>query len=373
MKSREKRDSTIHGITEVEMEEIQLEDEYEVVKTLGEGYYAQVVLATHKKTGTTVVLKQIHRELTNVKDFFREYHYNYHLSPHPNIVCSYSECFIANNCYTYALEYAACGDLAGKVKAGGLPEDQCKKIARQLTSALEFLHSKKLVHRDIKLENVLVFESNMDRIKLCDFGSTRKEGSLVSRANCTWTSFQPPEVCDVVKNEKYYCQSANDTWQLGVVIFVCLTGCPPWEKADEILDPQYKAFYRWRTRRCIKMPQNFKKFTVRLLRLFRRLFDNKPENRPPVTETLKYLKDSWTISKLSNSSSAPTIPVAGTESCGQEEGGGGAVSNDCKPKPKRTASRYNVETKIDQNVITKRIWEWMSNCESYLDSSYEGI
>ncbi|KAK6634156.1 hypothetical protein RUM43_001772 [Polyplax serrata] len=369
MKSREKRDSTIHGIIEVELEEINLEDEYDVVKTLGEGYFAKVSLVTHKKSDTTVVLKQIHKELTSSKDFFREYHYNYHLSPHPNILSSYSVCFLHNNCYTYALEFAPYGDLAGFVKAGGLPENDCKKITRQITSALEFLHSKKLVHRDIKLENILVFDQNMEKVKLSDFGSTRREGSLVSKAKCSWTSFQPPEVCEIVKNEKYYCQSANDTWQLGVVIFVCLTGCSPWEKADEILDAQYKAFSKWQQRRVIKMPANFRKFSVRLLRLFRRLFENKPEKRPPVTETLKYLKDNWVTSKLSNSASSPAIPTGKSHQQKDVENN----SSENRGKSKRLVSTYSLETKVDQNLITKRIWEWISNCESYQDNSYEGI
>lgn len=50
------------------------------------------------------------------------------------------------------------------------------QVARQLSSALEFLHSKQLVHRDIKLENILVFAPDLSTIKLCDFGETRKEG-----------------------------------------------------------------------------------------------------------------------------------------------------------------------------------------------------
>lgn len=376
MKSREKKDSTIHGILEVDLEEINFDEEYDVIKTLGEGYFAKISLVRHKRTNTTVVLKQIHKELTTSKDFFREYHYNYHLSPHPNILSSYSVCFLYNNCYTYAQEYAPLGDLSGFVKAGGLPEVQCKKITKQITSALEFLHSKKLVHRDIKLENILVFEQNMDKVKLCDFGWTRKEGSLVSKGKCCWTSFQPPEVCEIVKNEKYYCVSSNDTWQLGIVIFVCLTGCPPWEKADEILDPQYKIFFKWQQRRTIKMPGNFKKFSIRLLRLFRRLFDNDPEKRPPVTETLKYLKDNWVTSKLSNSTSSPAIPSSKSHNKDNFENNSSEQpqqSQHGKCRSKRLSSTYSLETKIDQNLITKRIWDWISNCESYQDNNYEGI
>jgi serine/threonine protein kinase len=67
-----------------------------------------------------------------------------------------------------------------------------------LGTALDFIHSLHLVHRDIKLENVLVFRSNLSQIKLCDFGYTRAEGALVTKTNQTWIPFSPPEICQIV-------------------------------------------------------------------------------------------------------------------------------------------------------------------------------
>lgn len=55
------------------------------------------------------------------------------------------------------MEYAPYGDLSGHVGGTGIPESCCKKISDQLSSALGFMHAKGLVHRDLKLENVLVF------------------------------------------------------------------------------------------------------------------------------------------------------------------------------------------------------------------------
>lgn len=369
MRSRDKRDSTIHGILEPEVEEIQLEEQYDILKTLGEGHFAQVVLALHRKTDTTVVLKQIHKEITAGRDFSREYHYNYHLSPHPSIISSYNVSFVANNSYTYAMEYAPCGDLSGHVKANGLPEDLCKKVIRQVTSALEFMHYKQLVHRDIKLENILVFDPVMEKVKVCDFGCTRRDGSLVSRVKCTWASFLPPEICEVLDNEKYHCHPGNDVWQLGVVIFVCLTGCTPWQKADEILDVQYKSFSRWKSRKAIKMPTNFKKFSVRMLRLLRRLFESTPEKRPPVTETEKYMKDSWLVSQIQTSKSAPTIAQR-TESFSKEDG---RVVSLARVRSKRQPPVLATDCKVDQHAVTKRVWDWISSCENYEDNCVEGI
>ncbi|KAF7391443.1 hypothetical protein HZH68_010986 [Vespula germanica] len=380
MKLHEKKESGIHRIQEVPLEELDLAKEYNVEKTLGEGSFAKILLATHRATQTRVVLKAVHQELTTEKDFFREFHYSYHLSPHPNILCSYAVAFKAEKCYFFAQEYAPFGDLSGNVKAGGLSEDACKRIAGQLASALDFLHSKQLAHRDIKLENVLVFAQDMSKIKLCDFGSTKREGSLVNKIRCTWVPFQPPEIYEVIKNERYACKRSADCWQFGIVLFVCLTGNPPWQSADLIQDPDYSAFQRWLKRRTTKIPPTFRRFTPRLLRYFRRAFEHKPEKRPHVTEINKYLKDSWCISKISHSATSTSVDV--NESLARR--GDSLLYLDTivddrhnvdenKNKLRKLLNSYGLETTVDQKVVTKRIWEWVMQCDSTIhDPSFIG-
>ncbi|KYQ51148.1 Serine/threonine-protein kinase SBK1 [Trachymyrmex zeteki] len=375
MKLHEKKESGIHRIQEVPLEELDLSKEYNVEKTLGEGSFAKVLLATHRTTQTRVVLKAVHQELTSEKDFFREFHYSYHLSPHPNILCSYAVAFKAEKCFVFAQEYAPYGDLAGNVKAGGLNEDACKKIAGQLASALDFIHSKQLAHRDIKLENVLVFAQDMSKVKLCDFGCTKREGTLVNKIRCTWVPFQPPEIHEIIKNERYACKRSSDCWQFGIVLFVCLTGNPPWQSADPIQDPDYSAFQRWLKRRTTKIPPTFRRFTPRLLRYFRRAFEHKPEKRPHVTEINKYLKDSWCISKISHSATSTSVDVS--ESLARR--GDSLLYLDTilddrhnvdenKNKLRKLLNSYGLETTVDQKVVTKRIWEWVMQCDSNIDT-----
>lgn len=353
------------------MEELELSKEYEVEKSLGEGSFAKVLLATHRATRTRVVLKAVHQELTTEKDFFREFHYSYHLSPHPNILCSYAVAFKADKCFVFAQEYAPYGDLAGNVRAGGLSEEACKRIASQLCSALDFIHSKQLAHRDIKLENVLVFALDMSKIKLCDFGCTRREGTLVNKIRCTWLPFQPPEIYEIVKNERYACKRSADCWQFGIVLFVCLTGNPPWQTADLIQDPEYSAFQRWLKRRTTKVPPSFRRFTPRLLRYFRRTFEHKPEKRPHVTEINKYLKDSWCVNKISHSATSTLVDA----SEGVARRADSLLYLDTilddqrnvdenKNKLRKLLNSYGLETTIDQKVVTKRIWEWVMQCDS---------
>lgn len=370
MKLNEKKESGIHKVQEVSLDELDLSKEYQVEKTLGEGSFAKVLLATHRRTQTRVVLKAVHQELTTERDFFREFHYAYHLSPHPNILCSYAVAFKAENCYVFAQEYAPYGDLAGNVKAGGLGEEICKKIASQLASALDFLHSKQLAHRDVKLENILVFAQDMSKIKLCDFGCTRREGSLVSKIRCTWASFLPPEILDIIKNERYNCKRSADCWQFGIVLFVCLTGNPPWQSADLIQDPDYSAFQRFLKRRTTKIPTNFRRFSPRMLRYFRRVFEHKPEKRPPVTEVNKYLKDVWCVSKLSHSATSTSVEENYVSRQADSLLYLNTIVDDRnnfdenKNKLKKLLNSYGLETSVDQKDMTKRIWEWVMQCDS---------
>ena len=83
--------------------------------------------------------------------FFREFHYSYYLSPHPNILKIYDVAFESERFFYFAQELAPFGDLASNVGEEGLGERRTKKVITQIASALEFIHSKDLVHRDIKV------------------------------------------------------------------------------------------------------------------------------------------------------------------------------------------------------------------------------
>ncbi|KAL1379634.1 hypothetical protein pipiens_014756 [Culex pipiens pipiens] len=120
-------------------------------------------------------------------------------------------------------------------------------------------------------------------------------------------SFLPPEVLEVVKNERFICKASSDSWQFGMVLYVCLIGSTPWKSADWVRDAKYAAFMKYQKRETTKIPDNFRRFSPRLLRAFRRFFDHIEEDRAKVSDINKYMKNRWVDTKITTSKSTSNI------------------------------------------------------------------
>nr|XP_027227489.1 LOW QUALITY PROTEIN: serine/threonine-protein kinase SRK2B-like [Penaeus vannamei] len=332
--------------------QIQLEDEYEILHVIQEGWRGRLLLVEHRRTRHEVVLKAVHKDSTARLDFFREFHYNYYLSPHKNILNAYDVAFEADDYYVFAQELATFGDLTTNMTDVGLGEINTKKVALQLASALEFMHSKDLVHRDINMDNILVFNSDFSWVKLCDFGSTRKTGTLLKKRT-VWLPYAPPEIVDAVQNEGFHADTSQDVWQLGILVYVLLTGQLPWQKAD-LTDPNYAEYINWRKRRTLRTPKRFTNFTSRLLRMFKRMLEPKPEKRCSVREIYKYADDKWLVR-------TPRRDAAGDVD-GQSVCYSTFSMHSC-PKEKdrvlRTLKAHGIETTVDRIAKRQRIHEWL--------------
>lgn len=117
------------------------------------------------------------------------------------------------------------------LKHGKLPVDKVQRIFTQLVGAVCYVHQQSCVHRDLKLENILL--DKHENVKLCDFGFTREyEGNAkYLQTFCGTICYSAPEM---LKGEKYAGEKV-DVWSLGVILYALLTGELPFDDDDDNL------------------------------------------------------------------------------------------------------------------------------------------
>ncbi|KAL9703212.1 hypothetical protein quinque_006730 [Culex quinquefasciatus] len=348
----------IHKIREFELDKVTLSDEFDILQIVGEGWFGKILLVEHRATDTEMVLKLLPKPFVSLTDFYKEFHFSLSLGNHKNIVTTYDVAFETAGFYVFTQEYAPLGDLTSNVSDSGIGELHTKRVARQLASAIDYMHQKELIHRDIKLDNVLVFRSDFARIKLCDFGESRRTGEEVLRRN-EWLPYSPPEVLAVKTDDKYKTDTAHDVWQFGIVCFVCLTGCLPWQKAS-IDDPRFNRFQVWHNatltfpmKRC---PKLFKLLSARACKIFKKFLDPRPDRRlKALSDVQKYLDDRW-LAKSAEKEMADNEP---DELCPSMYSFHSSV--DEKNRLLSTLAQCGIETTVDRAAKKNRIRDWIQS------------
>ena len=198
---------------------------YKVVKTIGEGSYGQAFLCTENKTHKDVIIKELN--ITQQEPKVRESSLNEAkiLSKlnNPNIV-KFIESFIEKGKLYIVMEYAEGGDLWRYIQNRNgrhIPESQILIWIQQLCSALSYVHSQNILHRDLKSRNIFLDSEN--NAKLGDFGIAKVLEHTGDFAKTIVGSpfYLSPEICNGVPYDE-----KTDIWSLGCIFYEMCTLTP---------------------------------------------------------------------------------------------------------------------------------------------------
>ncbi|KAI4813328.1 hypothetical protein KUCAC02_024660 [Chaenocephalus aceratus] len=181
---------------------------YRLLKTIGKGNFAKVKLARHVLTG-----RELFREVRIMK-----------LLNHPNIVKLFEVIETEKTLYL-VMEYASGGEVFDYLVAHGrMKEKEARAKFRQIVSAVQYCHQRRIVHRDLKAENLLL-DADMN-IKIADFGFSN-EFTVGSKLDTFCGS--PPYAAPELFQGKKYDGPEVDVWSLGVILYTLVSGSLPFD------------------------------------------------------------------------------------------------------------------------------------------------
>ncbi|GMK54536.1 hypothetical protein CspeluHIS016_0111220 [Cutaneotrichosporon spelunceum] len=241
---------------------------YILLQTLGEGEFGKVKLGVHSEYGVEVAIKLIRRgqletEARRANKVEREIEVLRQLK-HPNIVRMLDVIDTAKY-IGIVLEFAGGGELFDYILANRyLKEKDASRLFAQLISGVDYLHQKHIVHRDLKLENLLLDRHR--NIIITDFGfanAFEREGDDLMATSCGSPCYAAPEL---VVSEGLYVGTAVDVWSCGVILYAMLSGYLPYDDDPDNPDgDNINLLYKYIMSTPLNFPDHMSRMAMDLL------------------------------------------------------------------------------------------------------------
>ena len=245
---------------------------------IGKGGFGEVWKVNHKKSNDLFVIKVLDKKRLKSQKLIEQLNleikimYKVH---HPHIMQLINH-FEDDNNFFMIMPYASRGQLYTLLKKNvKLEQKMTAQFIRETISAVKYLHEHNIIHRDIKPENILLDQNY--RVKLSDFGwSNFCNPDEKRKTFCGTPEYLSPEM--VMKLPHDY---RVDIWSLGVLLFECLAGYPPFTGQNEI--ELFRNIKQLKIKWPIDFPPLAKNLVSKILKI-------NPEERPSLNEILKH---SW--------------------------------------------------------------------------------
>ncbi|KAM4700724.1 hormonally up-regulated neu tumor-associated kinase [Discoglossus pictus] len=263
---------------------------YLIGRKLGEGSFAKVREGLHVVTGEKVAVKVIDKKKakkdTYVTKNLRREGQIQQMIRHPHIT-QLLDILETENSYYLVMELCTGGNLMHKIyEKKRLEENEARKYIRQLILAVEHLHRAGVVHRDLKIENLLLDENN--NIKLIDFGLSNCASILgytdPFSTQCGSPAYAAPEL---LARKKY--GPKVDVWSIGVNMYAMLTGTLPFTVEPFSLRALYQKMV---DKDMNPLPTHLSPAAINFLRC---LLEPDPIKRPNIQQALanRWLNDNY--------------------------------------------------------------------------------
>lgn len=205
---------------------------------------------------------------------------------HANII-KLEDAYDSNGQIFMVMEPMAGGELFDYVvDKGTLSEEEASVMVRKIISALAHMHSKDIIHRDLKPENLLLTSKFPDaEVKLIDFGLAKVMTESVARSFLGTRGYLAPEM---LQRDAY--DKAIDVWALGIIVFVLLCGCLPFDDDSNKIDTESAA----RKKFSLRFPRWAMNLSPSAKDLLHSLLDVNPKTRLTAEEALNH---PWVMGK----------------------------------------------------------------------------
>ena len=221
---------------------------YEVIKKIGEGSYGKIYKVKNKQSGDIRAMKQILKSKIPDLNKFQNEIKILAMVDHPNIVRLF-EVIEDDKYFNLFQELCTGGELSRKIQTTQLKEKEIARIFNEIMSAVAYCHEKGIVHRDLKLENILFASESPDSpVKIIDFGfsvllgknnlnkdknnndngnNLKKFGFKRMKSKVGTLYYISPEIIKGNYDEKC------DIWACGVILYILLCGYPPFTGSND--------------------------------------------------------------------------------------------------------------------------------------------